>query len=146
MPSITTYSFADVSFAQSHPKVGKYSVTGEGIGNINVSMTNDRTAHDVAADGSVMVSKIRARNGVITLLVQQTSSLNQWLLKWYNYLEAAPVDTYADTVIVIRAPHMGDLITAKGVTPQKLPDKPYQAQGQNVTWTLLAADIQQDVI
>jgi hypothetical protein len=143
---MTTYSFTDVSFSISHPGVGKYIASGEGIGNINISMTNDRTAHDVASDGSVMVSKIRARNGSLSLAVQQTSGLNRWLMKWYNYLETAPTSAWADTTIVIRCPRMGEQTTAIGVSPQKLPDKPYQAQGQNVNWALLAADIQQDVI
>jgi hypothetical protein len=144
--NITTYSFMDVSVSISHPSVGKYSAVGEGIGSINISMANDRTAHDVSGDGSVMVSKIRARNGSIVFSIQQTSSFNRWLTKWYNFLEGAPTDVYADTSIVIRAPKMGELTTLKGVSPQKLPDKPYQVQGQNVSWTLLAADIQQDEI
>lgn len=144
--SISTYSFADVSISIAHQNVGAYSASGEGIGSISISMTSDRSAHDIAADGSVMVSKIRARNGLITISVQQTSSLNRWLTKWYNYLEAASTSVWADTTIIVRAPKMGDLITLKGVTPQKLPDRPYQAQGQNVSWALMAADVQQDTI
>lgn len=143
---ISTYSFADVSVSISHPNVGNYSASNEGIGDISVSMTNDRTAHDLANDGSVMVSKIRARNGAISIAVQQTSGFNKWLNKWFNYLEAAGADVWANTTVLIRAPKMGDLITAKGVSPQKLPDKPYQQQGQKVTWSLMCADIQQDVI
>ena len=41
---------------------------------------------------------------------------------------------------------MGEKITLTGVSPQKLPDKPYQAQAQLVTWNLMAADIQQEAI
>lgn len=142
----TTYSFSDVSVVISHPSVGQKIANGVGIGTINVSMTTDRSAHDIAADGSVMVSKIRARNGIVTLTVQQTSELNKWLLKnWYSYLESASTSKWADTTVTIKSPVMRDLITATGVSPQKLPDRPYQAQGQLVTWTLMAADIQQDV-
>lgn len=143
---ISTYSFSDVSISISHPNVGKFSAMNEGIGDISISMTNDRTAHDIANDGSTMVSKIKARNGSISIAVQQTSNFNKWLQKWYNYLDAATTDVWADTLITIRAPKMGDLITAKGVSPQKIPDRPYQSQGQKMTWTLMAADIQQDVI
>ena len=32
--------------------------------------------------------------------------------------------------------------TASGISPQKVPDKPYQAQGQKVTWVLMCADVQ----
>lgn len=141
----TTYSFSDVSCVISHPSVGQYVANGEGIGNINISMTTDRTTHDVAADGSVMVSKINGRNGIITIAIQQTSALHKWLLKWYNYLEASATDQWARTSIILRAPMMHELISATWVSPQKLPDRPYQAQGQLVTWSLMAADIQQDV-
>ena len=52
----TTYSFSDVSLVLSHPSVGKCTITGEGVGSVTVSRANDLTQHDVAADGSVMVS------------------------------------------------------------------------------------------
>ena len=141
----TTYSFADVAGVISHPAVGQYVATGEGTGSISVSMTTDRTAHDVAADGTVMVSKIKGRNGSITIAVQQTSALNKWLLKLYNYLEQAATPEWAGINITLRSSTMQDLIRATGVSFQKLPDKPFQAQGQQVSWVLMAADIDQSV-
>jgi hypothetical protein len=140
------YSFADVSITISHPAIGQYVATGEGTGSITTTMATERTTHDTSADGSVMVSKIKGRSGSHALAVQQTSALNQWLLKLYNYLETAAASQWAGISIVQRAPSMGDLITSNGVSFQKLPDKPYQSQGQQVTWNLMAADIQQDVI
>lgn len=142
----SSYSFTDITMVISHPAVGQYVATGEGIGSVNVAMSNDRSAHDVAADGSTMVSKIRARNGTVTISAQQTSSLHKWLVKWYNYLEFAPTDQWAETSVTIRAPRMGESIVATFVSPQKLPDRPYQAQGQQLTWGLMAADIQQDAL
>jgi hypothetical protein len=121
-------------------------MNGEGMGSITTAMTNDRTAHDVAGDGSVMVSKIRAHNGAVSLTVQQTSSINDWLLKWHNYIDGADASEWADAKIIIRAPYMKRMVTCIGVSPQKLADLPYQAQGQNVTWSLMAADIRQVVI
>jgi hypothetical protein len=146
MAGITTYSFQDVEFIISHPDVGQFSANGEGLGSINVTMATDRTAHDVAADGSVMVSKMNGRNGSVGITIQQTSSLQDWLQRWYNYLETADVSVWADTSITVKASGMGELVTATGVSPQKQNDSPYQAQGQNVTWTLMAADIQKDRI
>jgi hypothetical protein len=140
------YSFSDVSMTISHPAVGQYVANGEGLGNINTTMATDRTAHDTAADGTVMISKIKGRSGSHSIAVQQTSALNAWLLKLYNYLETAPSNQWANTMIILRAPSMQDLITSTGVSFQKLPDKPYQAQGQQITWNLMAADIQQYVI
>jgi glutamine cyclotransferase len=144
--AITTYSFLDVSVSISHPNVGTYSAVGEGIGSIAISRSNDVSAQDVSGDGSVMVSKIRARNGSISFTIQQTSGFNRWLNKWYNYLEGANTSVWADTKIIVRAPQMGKVTTLIGVSPQKFADEPYQAQGQNLTWALLAADIQTDPI
>ncbi|WP_088832732.1 phage protein [Paenibacillus tyrfis] len=142
----STYSFSDVTMVISHPSVGQYVATGAGLGSISTIMTNDRTTHDVSADGSVMVSKIKARNGSHSISVQQTSDLNRWLLKAYNYLEMAPTNQWAGMTILIRSPQMQDLMTSTGVSFQKLPDKPYQAQGQQITWNLMATDIQQDAV
>lgn len=142
--NITTYSFADVTMTISHPKVGQNIATGEGIGSINIAMATDRTTHDVAADGSVMISKIPGRNGTVTLTIQQTSPLHKWLTKWFNYLESAKTSEWADTSILVRCPVMGETKTITGVSPQKIPDSPYQSQGQTVTWNLMAADIQNE--
>ncbi|KPV60717.1 hypothetical protein QJ48_04090 [Paenibacillus sp. A3] len=142
----STYSFSDVTMVISHPAVGQFVATGAGLGSITTIMTTDRTTHDVSADGSVMVSKIKARNGSHSISVQQTSDLNKWLLKTYNYLETAPTNQWAGMTLLIRSPQMQDLITSTGVSFQKLPDKPYQAQAQQITWNLMAADIQQDAV
>lgn len=144
--STSTYSFADVTMTISHPAIGQYVASGAGIGSITTTMATDRSTHDVSADGSVMVSKIKGRNGSHAVSVQQTSDLNKWLLRLYNYLETGPANEWAGISIVMRAPRMGEMITSTGVSFQKLPDKPYQAQGQQVTWNLMAADIQQDNI
>lgn len=84
--ALSTYSFLDLSGSISHPTIGSYLFTGEGVGDINISMSTDRSAHDVASDGSVMVSKIAGNNGTITITAQQTSPLHFWLLDWYNTL------------------------------------------------------------
>lgn len=130
----------------NHPSVGQYSLQGEGMGSISVAMAGDRTAHDVAADGSVMVSKIAGNNGTISISVQQTSPLHKFLLGWWNYIKDpnTPSSEYALATIMIRAVSMGEETFATGVSPQKLPDKPYQQQGQQVTWALMAADIDQN--
>jgi hypothetical protein len=141
----TTYSFEDVSVTISHPSFGQYVANGQGLGSISTVMAADRTTHDVSADGSVMVSKIKNRSGSHAIAIQQTSDLHRWLLKLFNYLETAPASEWASVVVVIRSPLMQDSSTSTGVSFQKIADKPYQTQGQQVTWTLMAADIQQSV-
>jgi hypothetical protein len=139
-----TFSFADISFILSHPSLGQYSANGTGLGSITVDMTTDRTTHDVAADGVVLVSKIKARNGNVAIEVQQTSDFNNWLLKWFNFLETASSSQWALSSIVISAPVLQQTIVLTSVSPQKQAPMPYKAQGQNVTWTLMAADIQEE--
>ncbi|WP_201264982.1 phage protein [Brevibacillus reuszeri] len=141
----TTYSFADVSMVISHPSKGQFVATGAGLGSISISMATDRSTHDVSADGSVMVSKIKGRNGNITVSAQQTSDLHKWLIKLFSYLENAPTAEWAKAAITIRSTSMQDLIRVTGVSFQKLPDRPFQAQGQQVSWVFMAADIDQAV-
>ncbi|UUZ85666.1 DUF3277 family protein [Paenibacillus sp. P26] len=114
-----TYSFGDTSTTILHPSYGQFVANGYGLGSITVSMTNDRSVHDLSADGTVMVSKIKASNGTFTIQAQQTSSLHQWLLGLYNYLDQAPSDQWASITIQIRSNTMRELITGVGVSFQK---------------------------
>ena len=140
---MVTYSFTDLALTINCPGVGSFSFNGTGVGSVSVQMSNDRTAHDVAADGSIMVSKIKARNGLIAISCQQTSDIHAWLSKWFNYLETSDSSQYETTNMSLISATMGDKINATRVCPQKQADRPYQAQGQQVTWNLMAADIQQ---
>jgi hypothetical protein len=142
MSSLSTYSFLDLTGNIAHSSVGAFNFVGEGLGELSISMATDRTVHDVAADSSVMVSKIAGSNGTITIQTQQASSLHKWLILWYNYLSLADSDEWAKTAVLVRASKMGITHLATGVSPQKIGDTPYQAQGQRVSWILMAADIQ----
>lgn len=137
----STYSFGDVVASLNFAGIIPIVITGQGTGSIDTSMSGEKTVHDVAADGSVMVSKILGNNGTIALSLQQTSSAHKLLLLWYNYILNAPSNEWANNTITIRNNVLGETIVATGVSPQKLPDKPYQAQGQKVTWNLMAAEI-----
>ena len=146
---LTTYGFQDVDLDIAHADLGdQYSIAGDGVGSIAFAMTNERSAHDVAADGAVMVSKIKAKNGTVAIAIQQTSPLHKWLIKLFNKLQAdsSPTTYWAGIKIVLRAPKMGDQITATGVSFQKQADRGYKAQGEQVSWILMAAEVQMDVI
>lgn len=143
----TTYSFKDLTGAFVHPLVGSFILGGGniGLGSLTVSMTTDRTVQDVAADGSVMVSYIPGDNGTISIEVQQTSDLHGFLLNWFNACKTAAdlgdVLPWAAGLISIRNLIDGSVHTATGVSPGKMPDKVYAAQGGKITWTLPAARI-----
>lgn len=139
----TTYAFEDVSCVIKHPSVGTFDVNGEGAGSITFAMSGDVTEHDVAADGTVMVSKIRVSNGTIAIETQQTSSLHKWFTKAYNYLMGANAREWAEMSVMATSPAMQVTHDCAGVSFQKRGDKPYQAQGQRVTWTLMSANMKE---
>ena len=141
----TIYSFADVEFIISHPSVGRYVAQGEGIGSIKVTMTTERTKHNVAADGAVMVTRVEGKNGTIALAIQQTSALDKWLRKAYDYVETASPSEWAEFGITVRSPIMTELINAYDVSFQILPERPFESDGQQVTWNLMSAHIDQKV-
>jgi hypothetical protein len=139
----TTYSFLDTVLILSHPILPvPIVVTGEGAGSITVSMQEARTAHDVAADGSVMVSKIAGNNGTVAIDVQQTSIAHKELLSLFNQLVIAPPDQWAQAALTIRNVTDGTGHLCTGISPAKIPDKAYGKSGAHVTWSLMAADIQ----
>ena len=137
----TTYSFKDVSLVLSHPSVGMITVTGEGVGSVTVSRANDVTQHDLAADGSVMVTKVVTKNGALAIAIQQTSAAHKWLKKLYDYLENAPTDEWNKASGILKNPALGETINMKGLSPQKRPDAAFQQAGQQVTWNLMATEI-----
>ena len=137
----STYSFEAVTATLNFSGVVPITITGKGAGSITTSMSGEKTAHDIAADGTVMISKLLGNNGSIALSIQQTSSVHKLLLLWYNYVLAADASVWADNSITIRDSINKTTITAIGVSPQKKPDKPYQAQGQQIVWNFMAATI-----
>ncbi|WP_302225952.1 phage protein [Veillonella magna] len=138
----TVYAFEDISAVFSHPSYGQYSLQGEGAGDIQITKSMERTAHDVAADGHVMVSKIAGNNGNVTVNAQQTSSLHNWLQGLFNYLVSAPHDEWAKISLTIRSPMMAKTYICTGGAFQKEGDEQFQAQGGRIAWVLMFADIQ----
>jgi hypothetical protein len=137
----STYAFEDVTVVFSHPSKGSITLTGSGIGSITVARSNDVSAHDLAADGSVMTSKIQARNGTVTIVLQQTSDGANWLRKLNQYLEVAASVEWTQAVCSISSKVMDVDISCTGVSPQKTPDADYQQTGQQVSFVYMAQTI-----
>ena len=142
MPTVSTYSFTDVNATINCPGYGSFSIQGEGVGEMNVSKTTDRSVHDVAADGSVMVSKIAGNNGSVTINAQQTSALHAFLQGLFNYCWQADTSVWTTISMTIEAPKMGKTDYCWGGSFVKEADEPFQSQGQRVSWLILFADIQ----
>lgn len=136
------YSFSDIDFTIMHPAVGQYSLQGKGLGSVTITDSTDKSASDVAADGNTMISKIKNNAGALAVSVQQNSDLDKWLLNLFNYLQAAPSDEWALTRVNIRAPKMKETHNCTGVAPLKRPDRGYAAQGAQLTWNFLVADLE----
>lgn len=136
----TTYSFGDVDIIFSHPSVGQKEINGEGTGSITITMQTEKSTHDVAADGSVMISKIAGENANIDIEVQQTSGFHKWLLAYYNAINLAPSSLWAAAQILIRDKAGESTILAIDVSPRIRASKSYQSQGQRVTWNFLAGN------
>lgn len=143
-----TYSFKSLVGVLTNSVFGvTIPLTGGniGVGSITVRMSTTRTTHDVAADGTVMPSYIAGANGEVDVTVQETSAIHSKLLSLYNLCILAAdnddVSGWAATSIAFTFLIDGTSHTLSGVSFDKIPDKPYEANGQKMTWKLLAADI-----
>lgn len=142
----TTYSFLDLQGALTHPTAGSYNFNGEGIGDLSIEMLTDKTAHHVAADGPVMVSKIAGDNGHVTLNIQQTADLHHWLLNAYNASKEGDTADWAGIAAKFWNVVDGSMHTCRGGSFDKLGTKAYQKEGQMVVWKLWFADIQNESV
>lgn len=143
-----TYSFKSLTGVLTNTVFGvTIPLTGGniGVGSITIRMTTTRTTHDVAADGTVMPSYIAGDNGEVDIVVQETSAIHQALLALYNLAVLAAnnddVSGWAATVISFTFLIDGSVHTLTGVSFEKIPDKPYEANGQKITWKMLAANV-----
>ena|SRR5271170_5800758 len=143
-----TYSFKALTGVLVNPAFGvTIPLTGGNIraGKFIVRMITERTEHDVAADGTVMPSYLAGDNGAVEIEVQETSVLHQGLLALYNLCVLAAnnddVSGWAATVISFRFLVDGSQHVLQGVSFQKIPDKPYEARGQRITWNMMAANV-----
>jgi hypothetical protein len=143
-PQISTYSFLDLSGVIVNPTFGSYIFKGQGTGKITISMAQDRTAHNIAGDGAIMVSKLAGNNGTVSIECQQTSDLYKFLLGLYNYLIGADTSVWAATNMTLRNVADGTSHSLVGVSPSKKPDKSYDKEGAMVAWSWHAADIQSE--
>jgi hypothetical protein len=137
------YSFQDLNVVIQHPALGQLVLNGQGIGTITFTPTTDRTVVDTAADGNIMMSAVAGNSATVSIAIQQTSSLQAFLLQWWNYLVGATKDQWGLASLTAHSNVMGTQINCTGLAPQKPAERPFSAQGQNVTWTLVAADMQQ---
>lgn len=142
----TTYSFKDLSGAFTSPVAGAFIFSGEiGQGRVVVANTTEHGLMDTATDGTVMPVYVAGDAGTITIECQQTSLIHKFLLNWFNIVNTlargGDVSNWATAAILMRNLVDGSSHTANGVSPQKVPDKTYVANGTNISWNLLCANL-----
>lgn len=148
---LTTYSGIDTNFAFNHPISGPIvadGVSSTGLEQIIIRMATTRSLLKVGMDGAVVPSVIPGQQGEIELQVWQTSTLHKDLQDWYNSLLAAESQGdvsqwFSGTAVIINTVD-GTTHTARGIGPQKTPDKTYQKEVQLVTWIMVACDLQSE--
>lgn len=136
-----TYSFLDCILNLTFPN-GTMAITGKGVGQMVVSMAQERSVMEAAADGNIMISKIAGNHGQVSISVQQTSDAYKFLLAAYNQCIIEPPSLWAQAVGILRCLSDSTSHTFTGMCFQKLPDKTYDKQGGMVTFVLLVGDIQ----
>ena len=142
----STYAFKNVVGAFTDPDVGTFPFAGqEGVKQLTIYNATDRTVHDIAADGTIMVSYVSGASGAIEIETQQTSSLHQFLVNWANvkFTESENQDAINFAAAAVKVIDLlnGAVHTLTGVSPLKIPDKGYGAAGAMVTWRLMAANV-----
>ena len=143
MAKTTVYSLADVKAVMYHQNVGQCVLSSQGIGKIAVTYSGDLSSHTATSDGYVVVNRLRNTHGVISVEVAQNSSADEYLRKWAAYLKNTETYLFALTALNIVDGMGGFTIYCEGVTPQKIPDRSYDATVGMVTWVLLAATIKE---
>ena len=137
------YSLPDVKSVLYHPDVGTANLHLCGIGKITIAAAGDLSSHTSTADGYVVVNRLKNNHGTITIEVPQNSSSDEYLRKWAKYLKNADSYLFALTALNI-VDSMGRFtIYCENVTPQKIPDRVYDATSGMVSWVLLAAVIKE---
>ena len=127
------YSLPDCRTVLYHPDVGTASLHQCGHGKISVS---------AAADGYVVVNKLKNTSGTITLEIPQNSLGNWFLRRWARWQKnSQDPSRMALGTLTIQDAAGGFCIVCTGVTLQKVPDRAFDRTGTNLTYTLLAATI-----
>jgi len=106
------YSLADTKAVLYHPYVGTANLHLCGRGRMVVSYAGDLSAHTMTADGTVIINRLKAENGIITLEVPQNSIADDFLRKWCRYLRGTGrpdffhLTTLTITAFCIFKPHL----------------------------------------
>jgi hypothetical protein len=144
---LATYSYKDITGSFQGPAVNIMFGGGatSGINKMMVRMSTERTVEKTGADGTVMPSSIAGDSGEIEIECLQNGTAHQQFVAWLNALitgaNTGDVTQWASTNCYIKSQITGNYHNCQGVSPTKLPDVPYEAEGSTITWLFKCANI-----
>ncbi|MBV4367919.1 phage structural protein [Erwinia sp. BNK-24-b] len=132
---MSAYSFMDVTASFTGPGVAFDLGSGSGTSEegIVVTMKESKNSMTLGIDGEGMNSLLPGKSGQITINLLQTSPVNKKLSLVYN-AQSQLSSTWGKNIIVIRNSSSGEIITARGVAFQKLPDRKFAKEGGTTAW------------
>ena len=134
----TTYSFDDIDFTITLADES-YTMAGDGIGELTYEYLPTTSVQDVAADASVMTSKIIARNARFTFSTQQTSFLHKYFISKFNDLNNRSTEDWAEGTVVITDRLNNIIIRAEHLAFEKPAGATFAAEGGRTSWPFVAA-------
>jgi hypothetical protein len=145
---LATYSGLALNGAINSPLFGAIILAGinqAGINRITIRMDTNHAELKRGMDGAQVPSYVPGESGVIEISVWQTSQLQQQLLQAYNAVLTLSLtgdvsESFGATIYLENTSDQSSH-TASGCMLQKVPDKPYQEQAQEVNWMFTCAHI-----
>ena len=140
------YSFSAIQLSLSHPIAGTFVSNGaQANGGITIAPLVDHTTQEVTPDGATITSYHPGKNCTLTIQTQQIADLDEFLIGWHNgcatAADAGDLSNYATMTALVVDTNSGKTHTMQGIAPSKIPDTPYGAQAQMVSWILKASSL-----
>jgi len=135
----SVYSLPDVVTVINHPNVGKCVLSNAGGGRITVAYAGDMASVTNTATGYVVINKLVAKNGSISLEIPNNSEADIFMRKWVSYLEKSKTGVFALSTMSLNDPAAKRILNFTGVVPQKKPDEGYDQTAGNRQYNLLFA-------
>lgn len=139
----TTYSFSDLSGSLTHPLVGAYLFTGQGVGQLQFQPNVDMTIHEYGIGGIVLLTKVPATGGKLIISCQQSSMVNKWLLYTLGQISGADnaMQEWGRMTGLIRNIQDGSHFTLRGISFTGIPPHTWAATGGQIVWELMYASL-----
>lgn len=106
---------------------------------LRVEQESDDTEDVVGTDGEVTVSRTNDRRATITVLLMQSSSINDQLSVISTAAKEAPAMAGGVWPLLIKDRNGRTLLTGANCRIQKAPDRAFDRTAQSVEWTIRTA-------